>query len=201
MSAQHLFCDLRSMGVELSIDADGRLSFDGPDDVLTDDLLSEMRAHRDGLLVVVESFTERAAIAQYDGGLSRAEAERMALGELQCKTNLQAMGVLSDKTNLAQKQIAVPEPVDTKARLVMAMGILGNKTKLQEKQRVVPEPVEMPIGVSCPYCPSRSMIDHPGGCRCAGCGQLAWVTLPAGGIVRADFLNVDLWLTASQKAF
>jgi hypothetical protein len=30
-----------------------------------------------------EQFEERAAIAEYDGGLSRAEAERLALDELQ----------------------------------------------------------------------------------------------------------------------
>jgi hypothetical protein len=187
-----VICDLRSAGVVLSIDGDGRLSFDGPGDVLTDDRLSVMRAHRDDLLAVVELFGERAAIAQYDGGLSRPEAERLALGDLQCKTNLQAMGILSHKTNLEQKQIAVPEPVDTKAGLVIAMGILGNKTNVQQKQTVAPEPVEMPEGVRCPFCPGRSMVDDVGGCRCAGCGRLAWVSTPGGGIVRADYEKFDL---------
>ncbi len=69
---------LRALGVVLSIDGDGRLAYDAPADVLGDDLLAEMRAHRDELLGLVELIEERAAIREYDGGLSRADAERLA---------------------------------------------------------------------------------------------------------------------------
>jgi hypothetical protein len=180
VTAEQLFLDLRSAGVVLSIDRDGRLSFDGPDDVLTDDRLSVMRAHRNELLEVVDWFNQRAAVAQYEGGLSRADAERLAAVDLKCKTNL------------TQKQIAVPDPVEIEAGLGMRMGILSHKTNVQEKQIVAPERVEMPAGVRCPFCASRSWFADSSGCRCAECSRLAWVTLPSGGIVRADFANVAL---------
>jgi hypothetical protein len=44
---------LRALGVVLSIDGDGRLAYDAPADVLGDELLDEMRAHRDELLALV----------------------------------------------------------------------------------------------------------------------------------------------------
>ncbi len=53
MSALELFQKLRALGVELSIDGDGRLAYDGPADVLGADLLAEMRAHRDELLAIL----------------------------------------------------------------------------------------------------------------------------------------------------
>jgi len=49
---EKLLRDLDSMGVVLSIEDNG-LAFDGPEDVLTDDLLGRMRAERDGLLALV----------------------------------------------------------------------------------------------------------------------------------------------------
>jgi hypothetical protein len=50
MSPLELFQKLRALGVELSIDGDGRLAYDGPADVLGAELLAEMRAHRDELV-------------------------------------------------------------------------------------------------------------------------------------------------------
>lgn len=76
-----LFRRLAALGVILSADADG-LAIDAPGGVLGDDLVGLIRAHRDKLLVLVERFNERSAIMQYDGGLSRAEAERLALADL-----------------------------------------------------------------------------------------------------------------------
>ena len=49
MSAD-LLVHLRSVGVVLSLDDEGRLAFDAPADVLTDELLAKMRSHRDGLI-------------------------------------------------------------------------------------------------------------------------------------------------------
>ncbi len=138
---EKLFSDLRSAGVVLSIDREGRLTFDGPDHVLTDDRLATMRAHRDGLLALVERFEERAAIAQYDGGLSRSDAERLALAEL-----------------------------------------------LTKKHDVAPELA----GVVCPYCQSMAFEDVERGWRCRMCHRLAWVWLPGGSIVRADYENTNL---------
>lgn len=80
-SGENLFRRLRSLGVSLFTNGAG-LGFDSPEGVITDELLSEMRAHRDDLIAVAERFEERAAVAQYDGGLIRSEAERLALSEL-----------------------------------------------------------------------------------------------------------------------
>lgn len=138
---EKLFSDLRSAGVELSVDREGRLAFDGPDHVLTDDRLATMRAHRDGLLALVERFEERAAVAQYDGGLSRSDAERLALAEL-----------------LTKKHDGAPELA----------------------------------GVICPYCRSMAFEDVERGWQCCDCKRLAWIWLPGGSIVRADYENTNL---------
>lgn len=68
-----LLAQLRSMGVVLSIDADGKLAFDGPADVLTAALLAKMKAQRDGLRALIEQEEERLAIVEFDGGPSRVE--------------------------------------------------------------------------------------------------------------------------------
>jgi len=77
--AKILFRRLIRLGVVLSMTDDGRLVYDAPASVLDADLLETIRFHRDQLLELVERFEERAAIAQYDGGLSRGDAERLAL--------------------------------------------------------------------------------------------------------------------------
>ena len=46
--------------------------------VLTPALLDVMRQHKPALHALVEEWSERAAIAEYCGGLSRPEAERLA---------------------------------------------------------------------------------------------------------------------------
>jgi len=178
VTSKQLFSDLRSAGVVLSIDRDGRLAFDGPDDVLTDDRLSVMRSHRDDLLALVERFEERAAVVQYDGGLPRPEAERLALADVlrpEPKEQVDTPEQYLFDTNSFQKNMKAdaPEP------------LLCHRNSFQKNETD-------PVGVRCPYCPSRSYVDDPGGCRCCGCGRLAWITLPTGGIVRADYATVDL---------
>lgn len=113
---EKLFSDLRSAGVVLSIDRDGRLAFDGPDHVLTDDRLATMRAHRDGLLALVAS--------------------------------------------------------------------------VENKQ--VPDPVVSLSGVICPYCRSMAFEDVERGWQCCDCKRLAWIWLPGGSIVRADYEKTNL---------
>ncbi len=58
--AIELLAELRALGVVLSID-DGRLAYDGPADVLTDDLLARMRDERDGLLAALTASPEYLA--------------------------------------------------------------------------------------------------------------------------------------------
>tara|TARA_R110000824_G_scaffold163974_5_gene339967 strand:- start:291 stop:710 length:420 start_codon:yes stop_codon:yes gene_type:complete len=62
----------------------GRLRVDAPPGLLTDDLREEMVANKAAIISELsvaenlrESFEERAAIAEHDGGLSRADAEQM----------------------------------------------------------------------------------------------------------------------------
>ncbi len=78
MSAE-LLAHLRSVGVVLSIDADGRLAYDAPDVALTSDLLARMRAERDGLLALVDRNQERAAIIElYRDDVVVPKPERLA---------------------------------------------------------------------------------------------------------------------------
>lgn len=80
--SKNLFRRLVGLGVILSMAPDGRLAYDAPASSLGPDLLGAMRSHRDDLLGLVEAFEERAAVRQYDGGLSRADAERLALDDV-----------------------------------------------------------------------------------------------------------------------
>jgi hypothetical protein len=76
--AVRLMVDLIRAGVVLSVEG-GRLRFDGPAVSLGGDAIERMRACRDDLMDAIEHWAERAAIREFDGGLARADAERMAL--------------------------------------------------------------------------------------------------------------------------
>lgn len=51
--AIELLAELRALGVELAINCDGQLAFDGPRDVIDDELLARMRTNREGLLALL----------------------------------------------------------------------------------------------------------------------------------------------------
>jgi hypothetical protein len=53
------------------------LEIDAPQGALTSELLDRLRAGKAALLEVIEEFEERAAIMEFDAGLSRHEAERL----------------------------------------------------------------------------------------------------------------------------
>jgi len=78
MTALGLFRHLRDVGVVLTPSPTGTLRYKAPKSILTSDLLDAMRQHKTELHALVEAVEERAAIAQYCGGLTRAEAERRA---------------------------------------------------------------------------------------------------------------------------
>ncbi|MBL8852898.1 MAG: hypothetical protein JNK57_02890 [Planctomycetaceae bacterium] len=71
--------ELIRAGVVLNVDEGGRLRYDGPADSLGGDVIERMRGCRDELRDAVERWSERAAIREFDGGMDRADAERMAL--------------------------------------------------------------------------------------------------------------------------
>jgi hypothetical protein len=49
----------------------------------------------------------------------------------------------------------------------------------------------MPMGVHCPACQGRRLIDDPKGMRCWDCRRLAWVRRGR-SIIRSDCLEIDL---------
>ncbi|MFN7318594.1 MAG: hypothetical protein ACK5S6_03685, partial [bacterium] len=71
-----------ALGVILSIDDKGRLLFDAPKGVMTDELMVAIRPHREELVAIVERIEERAAIIEHDAGIPRSDAERMARMEV-----------------------------------------------------------------------------------------------------------------------
>ena len=77
MKSEPLIAKLLDAGVLLSVE-DGRLKLDSPQ-TLPDELLTTLRKCRDDLL---EAFIERAAIREFDGGIARADAERLAWQDL-----------------------------------------------------------------------------------------------------------------------
>jgi hypothetical protein len=48
------------------------------------------------------------------------------------------------------------------------------------------------LGANCPYCMELFFEDVNQGWRCCNCKRLAWIWLPCGSIVRADFESMDL---------
>ena len=78
MTALDLLQQLHEYGVILTPYPDGTLRYKAPKGVLTPALVDGMRQHKTALHDLVEEWNERAAVAEYEGGLSRAEAERLA---------------------------------------------------------------------------------------------------------------------------
>jgi hypothetical protein len=78
MIALDLLQQLHKLGVSLTPSSDGTLRCRAPKGVLTPALVEKMREHKPELHGLVESWSERAAIAQYCGGHTREEAERLA---------------------------------------------------------------------------------------------------------------------------
>lgn len=86
MSAAALIGEARSSGVTLWHDA-GRVRYRGPRTAVMR-VLPMLAAYRDDLAEALrleaqaEAFEERAAIMEYDGGLSRGDAEASAIARL-----------------------------------------------------------------------------------------------------------------------
>src|SRR5712691_8046242 len=78
MTAFVLLQQLYERGVILTPSPDGTLRYKAPKGTVTPALLEMMRQHKSELHGLVEAFEERAAIAQYCGGLSRPAAEALA---------------------------------------------------------------------------------------------------------------------------
>ena len=77
MTAVEVLTTLQHRGVTL-IPRGDRLRVDAPEGTLTPALRAALRTHKAALLDLLEAFEERAAIAEYCGGLSRVEAQRLA---------------------------------------------------------------------------------------------------------------------------
>ena len=73
-----LLADCDAHGIRLALADGGGLEIDAPQDALTPDLLDRLKARKDDVLAIVESYEERAAVLEFDGGLERREAELMA---------------------------------------------------------------------------------------------------------------------------
>jgi len=74
--ARSLVADLHARGVAIRMVGD-RLRY-RPMSAVPPELRARMAACKDDLLDLVQHFEERAAIREFDGGLSRAEAEQLA---------------------------------------------------------------------------------------------------------------------------
>jgi hypothetical protein len=77
MTLSALLSTLHAAGVALTLDA-GALRYRAPKGVMTPDLLQQLAEYKAALLDLLEAFEERAAIMEYEGGLSQEEAERLA---------------------------------------------------------------------------------------------------------------------------
>jgi hypothetical protein len=78
MTALALLQQLSELGVVLTPHPDGTVRCRAPRGVLTPELVDAMRQHKTALHELVEEWSERGAMAEYCGRLSRADAERLA---------------------------------------------------------------------------------------------------------------------------
>jgi len=78
MTALDMLQQLHEYGVILTAYPDGTIHCRAPKGVMTPALVDVMRQHKQELLALVEDWSERAAIAEYGGGLAREAAERLA---------------------------------------------------------------------------------------------------------------------------
>ena len=72
-----LLVSLRDMGIALRTEGN-RLYVDITAGNVTREMLEALRQHQEVLLTILEWYEERAGLLEYDGGLSRAEAGRVA---------------------------------------------------------------------------------------------------------------------------
>jgi hypothetical protein len=91
MTALALFQHLHAVGVVLTPYPDGTLRYKAPQGVLTPQQCDAMREHKVALQGLVEAWSERAAIGEYCGGLSCAEAEHLAGACVLTKTPAQPL--------------------------------------------------------------------------------------------------------------
>jgi hypothetical protein len=78
MTRCDLLTALAAAGVALRIEGDA-IRYRAPRGALTPPLRAALMEHKANILF---DFEERSAIREYDGGLSRAEAERLAAGDI-----------------------------------------------------------------------------------------------------------------------
>lgn len=94
MDASDLLHDLNRAGLTVTAEG-GRLAI-RPAARLTDSLRAQMRAAKAELLALLdaearrEAFEERAAVMEYDGGLSREDAERAAIESIRAEVRTAA---------------------------------------------------------------------------------------------------------------
>jgi hypothetical protein len=103
MNAANLILNLQHSGVHLSATA-GRLIVNAPAGFITPVICAELTAHKPELLRllatnepdadgwtladVMYDWSERAAVLEYDGGLSRADAERESWQRVMCRSRV-----------------------------------------------------------------------------------------------------------------
>jgi hypothetical protein len=78
MTALGVLQQLRELGVLLTPLPDGTVRYRARKGVVTPALLDTIRQHKSELHALVEEWSERAAIAEYCGGLAQEDAERLA---------------------------------------------------------------------------------------------------------------------------
>ena len=83
MAPLALFHVLHACGVRLIPYPDGTLRYEGETGTLPPALLDQVHMHTAALHALVEAFEERAAIAEYCGGLAREDAEWQAFLSVQ----------------------------------------------------------------------------------------------------------------------
>ncbi len=80
MKVSTLFFDIKAQGLDIQI-VDGNLHV-SPRERITDHIRAQIRIMKNALVDFIDAYEERAAIMEFDAGMSRQEAEKAAFDAL-----------------------------------------------------------------------------------------------------------------------
>lgn len=197
-----LLDELRAVDVQLRIEG-GRLIFNAPPGVMSDDLLARVRADREAVLARLKRATDPPSRRPVVVHLKR-EPFDIRIDRASRWGNPFRIGPDGDRDEVIVKYrqwiggrpdllAALPELRGKRLGCWCAPSrchgdVLADLVEaLDSPPAGCTESDSSGSSIVCPDCRGVDLVDDPAGVRCQSCGGLAWILTPEGGLVRRDF--------------